>query len=45
MASQGNCVTFVKKQTVARNLKLEKTNSLDYVVGLGYYDKILPFPV
>ena len=43
MAFQGNYVTFVKKQTVARNLKLEK-NKFFGLVSLGYYDKILPFP-
>ena len=43
MASQGNCVTFVKKQTVARNLKLKKKNLFFGLVGLSKYDKILPF--
>ena len=42
MASQGNCVTFVKKQTVARNLKLKKKLFFG-LVGLSKYDKILPF--
>ena len=35
MAFQGNYVTFVKKQTVARNLKLKKNYLFFGLVGLS----------